>query len=58
MSIQGGDTTKYRSRRYNNTRRKYNQVPEPPICQYKAEIQQSTGAAKIMIQVYRANTLR
>ena len=50
MSIQGGDTTKYRSRQYVNTRWRYNKVPEPPICQYKAEIQQSTGAANMSIQ--------
>ena len=31
MIIQSGDTTKYRSRRYDNTRRRYNKVPEPPI---------------------------
>ena len=44
--IRSGDTTKYRSRLYNNTKRRYNKVPEPPIYQYKAEIQQSTGAAE------------
>ena len=60
--IRSGDTTKYRSRRYittrrrynkvpeppntDNTRRRYNKVPEPPIYHYKAEIQQSTGAAE------------
>ena len=50
ISTQGGDTTKYRSRRYDNIRRSYNKVPEPPIQQYEAEIQQSTGAADIIMQ--------
>ena len=50
MIIQGEDTTKYRSRQYDNTRRRYNKVPEPPIQQYEAEIQQSTGATNTTIR--------